>query len=38
MGDTDMLATAKSLADTEAKLGPWNINQLMLEEFVAIDA
>lgn len=36
--DSDIIATRKNLKAAEKKLGPWNINQLMLEEFVAIDA
>lgn len=36
--DQDILTTHKNLRAAEAKYGPWNVNQLMLEEFVAIDA
>ena len=35
--DADIVGTQKHLKQAEKKLGPWNINQLMLEEFVAID-
>lgn len=36
--DRDMVTTAENLKNAEEKLGPWNVNQLMLEEFVGIDA
>lgn len=36
--DADIVATQNHLRQTERNLGPWNINQLMLEEFMQIDA
>jgi hypothetical protein len=35
--DRDILDSVKNLKDTENQLGPWNLNQLMLEQFVQVD-